>query len=267
MGNSNSHFLESIDKKYPAETSIVLRYRNAFTFGTEEEDSRFKGLLKSTSIREGSRIFFLLKYKGVEIFALDETSLMHTKTLKSIDGCVTTARCKWAGYDRVVLETGGNTGSALTAYGTRSGLETFCFIPRENLYLLNSKFFASPKAHLISVEDPGLVKKSTQLFGKLYGLRPFLKPVGAVRLRDSGDFASWNTCSWKARGSIGSLRRSAPRSAPSGFTGLYGTWGETSAGYPDFWAYSRRRIAQCIEPGRQGGGTCAPSKSTQPPDS
>ena len=170
-GNSNSHFLESIDKKYPAETSIVLRYRNAFTFGTEEEDSRFKGLLESTSIREGSRIFFLLKYKGVEIFALDETSLMHTKTLKSIDGCVTTARCKWAGYDRVVLETGGNTGSALTAYGTRSGLETFCFIPRENLYLLNSKFFASPKAHLISVEDPGLVKKSAQLFGKLYGFR------------------------------------------------------------------------------------------------
>ncbi len=171
MGNSNSQFLKSIDKKYPVETSIVLRYRNAFTFGTEEEDSRFKDLLKGTSIREGARIFFLLKYKGVEIFALDETSLMHTKTLKSIDGCVTTARCKLAGYDRVVLETGGNTGSALTAYGTRSGLETFCFIPGENLPLLNSKFFASPKAHLISVEDPGLVKKSTQLFEKLYGLK------------------------------------------------------------------------------------------------
>jgi len=171
LTNSDSHFLKSIDKKYPAETSIVLRYRNAFTFGTEEEDARFKDLLKSTSIREGARIFFLLKYKGVEIFVLDETSLMHTKTLKSIDGCVTIARCKLAGYHRVVLETGGNTGSALTAYGTRSGLETFCFIPRENLSLLNSKFFKSPKAHLILVEDPGFVKESAHLFEKLYGLK------------------------------------------------------------------------------------------------
>lgn len=171
MTHSNAHFLKSIDRKYPAETSIVLRYRNAFTFGTEEEDARFKDLLKCTSIREGARIFSLLKYKGVEIVVLDETSLMHTNTLKSIDGCVTTARCKLAGYDRVVLETGGNTGAALTAYGTRSGLETFCFIPEENLPLLNSKFFASKKAHLISVEDPGLVKNSTQLFEKLYGLK------------------------------------------------------------------------------------------------
>ena len=113
MTTSSSHFLESIDRKYPAEASIVLRYRNAFTFGTEEEDSRFKDLLKCTSIREGALIFPLLKYKGVEIVALDETSLMHTNTLKSIDGCVTTARCKLAGYDRVVLETGGNTGAAL----------------------------------------------------------------------------------------------------------------------------------------------------------
>ncbi len=176
MASSNSHFLKSIDKKYPAETSIVLRYRNAFTFGAEDEDSRFKDLLKSTSIREGSRIFSLLNYKGVEIFVMDETSLMHTNTLKSIDGCVTTARCKLAGYERVALETGGNTGSALTAYGTRSGLETFCFIPRENLSLLNSKFFASPKAHLISVEDPGLVKKSTHLFEKLYALKHIPEP-------------------------------------------------------------------------------------------
>ena len=171
MTTSSGHFLETIDRKYPAESSIVLRYRNAFTFGTEEEDARFKDLLKTTSIREGARIFSLMNYKGVEIFALDETSLMHTNTLKSIDGCVTTARCKMAGYNRVVLETGGNTGAALTAYGTRAGLETFCFIPQENLPLLNSKFFGSPKAHLISVEEPGMVKKSAQSFERLYGLK------------------------------------------------------------------------------------------------
>lgn len=171
MTNSESPFLQTIDGKYPAEKSIVLRYRNAFTFGTPEEDARFKTLLKRTSIREGSRIFHLLKYKGVEISVMDETSLMHTHTLKSIDGCVTTARCKLAGYGRVVMETGGNTGSALTAYGTRAGLETFCLMPRENLPLLNSKFFASSKAHLISVTEPGMVKESAELFEKRYGLQ------------------------------------------------------------------------------------------------
>ncbi len=177
MINSESSFLASIDSKYSPEQSIVLRYRNAFTFGTEDEDARFKEMLKCTSIREGSRIFFLLKYKGVEIFVMDETSRMHTKTLKSIDGCVTIARCKLAGYERVVLETGGNTGSALTAYGTRVGLETFCFIPEENLHLLNSGFFSSPKGHLISVEEPGMVKKSAQTFGKLYKLKHIPEPA------------------------------------------------------------------------------------------
>jgi threonine synthase len=107
----------------------------------------------------------------VEIYLLDETSLMHTRTLKSIDGCVTIAKCKQAGLERVVLETGGNTGSALTAYGTRAGLETYCFIPHENIGLLDSKFFASPKAHLISVEDPGLVKKATHMFETLFNLK------------------------------------------------------------------------------------------------
>jgi threonine synthase len=160
-----------IDTNYPAEKSVVLRYRNAFTFGAPDEDLRFKDLLTKTSIQEGARIFFLLTYKGVQIHLLDETSLMYTKTLKSIDGCVTTAKCKLAGLEKVVLETGGNTGSALTAYGTRAGLETYCFMPDENLALLNSEFFASPRAHLISVEDPGLVKKATHLFETLFHLK------------------------------------------------------------------------------------------------
>jgi threonine synthase len=168
---SDTNLDKYIDTHYSAEKSVVLRYRNAFTFGAPSEDQRFKELLLETSIQEGARIFFFLKYKGVEIYLLDETSLMYTKTLKSIDGCVTTAKCKLAGLEKVSLETGGNTGSALTAYGTRAGLETYCFIPHENLTLLDSKFFASPKAHLISVEDPGLVKKSTHLFEKLFALK------------------------------------------------------------------------------------------------
>lgn len=159
-----------IDQDVAAEQSIVLRYRHAFVFGEPAIDREFKDLLAAASIREGARIVPLVRYKGVDIWLMDETSLMHTNTLKSIDGCVTTARCKLAGVERVVLETGGNTGSALTAYGTRSGLETYCFVPAENLSLLNSKSFASPRAHLIAVEDPGSVKGAARSFGEMHSL-------------------------------------------------------------------------------------------------
>jgi len=162
----------AIDPKYKTEKSIVLRYRNAFQFGmTVEEDSEYKEWLKRTSIREGARIFPLLIYKGVEIFILDETSLMHTKTLKSIDGCITIAKCKLNGYEKVVFESGGNTGTALTQYGVKAGLETFMFMPEENLFLLNSEIFKSKKAHLFSVEKPGMVKEAAHLLGKLNGLK------------------------------------------------------------------------------------------------
>lgn len=163
---------KAIDPEYQTETSIVLRYRNAFQFGmTAEEDSEYKKWLQRTSIREGARIFPLLTYQGVEIFILDETSCMHTKTLKSIDGCITTARCKLNGYERVVFESGGNTGTALTRYGTRAGLETFMLIPEENLSLLNSQIFGSKKAHLFSVANPNLVKQAARLLGTQNGLR------------------------------------------------------------------------------------------------
>ncbi|MGB7575961.1 MAG: hypothetical protein WBN53_19100 [Thermodesulfobacteriota bacterium] len=168
---------KAIDPEYQAETSIVLRYKNAFQFGiTAGEDSEYKKWLKRTSIREGARIFPLLTYQGVAIFILDETSLMHTKTLKSIDGCITIARCKLNGHERVVFESGGNTGTALTQYGIRAGLETFMLIPEENLPLLNSRIFESKKAHLISVEKPGLVKKAAHLLVKLNGFKQIPEP-------------------------------------------------------------------------------------------
>lgn len=154
-----------VDHSFPAEKSIVLRYMNAFQFASSRnEDAKFKELLLKTSIREGARTFFLTKYKGVDIHVQDETSLMHTRTLKSVDGCVTIAHCLELGYRQVVFESGGNTGTALTAYGTKAGLETFLFLPDENVPLLNSKVFKHPKAHLISVDDPGSVKSAAKLF-------------------------------------------------------------------------------------------------------
>ena len=112
----------TVDPEYTPEMSIVARYRNAFTFGAPEEDARFKDLLLETSLREGARVFPLFPYRGVDIHILDESSLMHTGTLKSIDGCITLAQCKRRGYERVVFESGGNTGTALTEYGHKAGL-------------------------------------------------------------------------------------------------------------------------------------------------
>jgi hypothetical protein len=160
-----------IDPEYSTERSIVARYRNAFTFGSPEEDARFKELLLETSLREGARVFPLCTYQGVDIHILDESTLMHTGTLKSIDGCITMAQCRLRGYERVVFESGGNTGTALTEYGQKAGLETFLFVPEENLGLLDSRVFESDRAHLISVAQPGWVKSAAAKFVGLNGIR------------------------------------------------------------------------------------------------
>jgi len=159
-----------IDTSYAPESSIVLRYRNILKsvyYGKEE----YREYLKQTSIREGARIFYILNYKGVDIYILDETSLMHTKTLKSIDGCVSIAKCLAEGSREVVFESGGNTGTALTEYGQKAGIETFFFIPERNINLLKSKVFESQRAHLIKVEKAEIVKGAALLFAKLNGFR------------------------------------------------------------------------------------------------
>jgi len=164
-------FEHIIDDAYKPEKSIVSRYRHAFTFGTPEEDVAYKKLLQETSLGEGARIFPLLTYRGVDIHILDESSLMHTGTLKSIDGCITISKCRYNRYERVVFESGGNTGTALTEYGQKAGLETFCFVPEENLTLLDSRVFAPDPAHLISVVEPRLVKKAAGLFEGRNGIK------------------------------------------------------------------------------------------------
>jgi threonine synthase len=164
-------FSHCIDSELKSEKSIVLRYMNAIKFcEAHVEDKKFKEWLKKISIREGARIFPLTTYKGVKIHILDETSLMRTNTLKSVDGCVSIAHCKLRGYNRVAFESGGNTGTAFTEYGQRAGLETFLFLPKDNIHLLDSKIFEAENSHLISVEDTGLVKKAANLFCKSNGI-------------------------------------------------------------------------------------------------
>lgn len=159
-----------IDPAFPPETSIVARYRNAFTTGDSAADARFRDLLLETSLREGARVFPLLRYRGVAISVLDESSLMQTGTLKSIDGCFTLAQCKQRGYERVVFESGGNTGMALTEYGRHAGLETFLFVPEDNLSLLDSRAFEAQRSHLIAVADRGGVKQAARSIVGLDGI-------------------------------------------------------------------------------------------------
>ncbi len=172
IAHNRMEFENAIDHNYGPEQSIVLRYRNEVNFEINiDEDLKYKEWLLNTSIREGVKIFPLMIYKDVDISILDETSLMHTNTLKSVDGCITIAKCKFNGYEQVVFESGGNTGSALTQYGINAGLETYLLIPEENLSLLNSNIFKSKKAHLFSVTKPGLVKEAAHLLGELKELK------------------------------------------------------------------------------------------------
>ncbi|HKY60967.1 MAG TPA: hypothetical protein VJP59_08145 [Gemmatimonadota bacterium] len=177
-------FARAIDRRYDTSRSVVLRYRHALCLDPdEEEDTRLKALLERTSISEGLRVFPLLTYRDVEIDVLDETSLMATRTLKSIDGCVTSAQCLLRGHRRVVFESGGNTGTALTVYGTRAGLETFFFLPAENLPLLDGQAFAGRAAHVIAVDDPRQVKPAAGAFAARHGLARI--PVLEWRLQAS----------------------------------------------------------------------------------
>jgi len=171
MKASSADFERWVDTHYDATKSIVLRYRNVVRSGSGTEDAdRSDAWLQRTSIQEGARIVHLLDYRGVALYVLDETSLMHTRSLKSIDGCVTTAKCKALGYDRVIFESGGNTGTALTVYGRNAELETYLVVPEENLGLLNGAHFEPSTAHLYSASDPGLVKPAASVLKEEFGL-------------------------------------------------------------------------------------------------
>ncbi len=164
-------FERLIDDRHTAETSLVRRYLEACGAGQDAQTRAvFHGLLARASVQEGVRLFPLLAHRGVEIHLLDESSLMHTRTFKSIDGCVTAAHCKLAGHEQVVLESGGNSGAALVAYCQRVGVETFCFVPQANLALLNGELFAHPASHLIAVSDRNMVKEATHRFAGQRGL-------------------------------------------------------------------------------------------------
>jgi hypothetical protein len=134
MSASEPSFRPAVDPAWSPEQSIVLRYREAVRFFDDEgKNRRLRDLLQKASIREGVRLSRWTTESDVQLGVLDETSLMHTGSMKAVDGCFTTAMCLLEGHGRVVFESGGNTGRALTAYLERAGVETFLFVPAENL--------------------------------------------------------------------------------------------------------------------------------------
>ena len=164
MSASPRRFGSEIDSRHHAASSAVLRYLNAVTWNeSAANEPPIKEFLARASIAEGLRIVPVADYRGVKIDILDESSLMHTRTLKSIDGCVTAALCKSLGIERIVFESGGNTGTALAAYTQRLGIESFCIVPEDNLPLLDSSIFSSPLLHLIVVEDPASLRELISL--------------------------------------------------------------------------------------------------------
>ena len=171
MSDRPHRFLTAIDSQVAASDSVVMRYRDAVRFEVDEaKDSRIKSLLPRASLQEGLRIAELMRYRGVSIDVLDESSLMASGTLKSIDGCLAAARSLDAELEGCVFESGGNTGSALTLYGGNIELETYFFLPVDNLDLLDSSIFSRPSSHLIAVDDPGQVKPAAHAFAELRDL-------------------------------------------------------------------------------------------------
>jgi threonine synthase len=170
-------FERAIDRACPAERSVVLRYCNACQLWADPLGDVLKPLLAQTSLGEGMRVVPLLAHRGVSIDVLDSTSLMATRTHKSVDGCVTTAHCLLAGYRHIVFESGGNTGAALTRYASRAGIETFLFLPAENLPLLDRATFSGPNVHVIAVENAAEVKVAAGAFAAREGI-PRVPEVG-----------------------------------------------------------------------------------------
>jgi threonine synthase len=163
-------FERAIDRGCPADRSVVLRYRKACRLWDGPATDALEPLLPRTSLGEGMRVVPLFVHRGVTVDVLDSTSLMATHTHKSVDGCVTTAHCLRAGYSRIVFESGGNTGAALTRYASRAGIETFLFLPAENLTLLDAGTFAAPGVHVVAVESAADVKPAAAAFAKREGI-------------------------------------------------------------------------------------------------
>ncbi|MBW2276811.1 MAG: pyridoxal-phosphate dependent enzyme [Deltaproteobacteria bacterium] len=169
-----------LDRDVAAQHSVIRRYAPALYHGWLDDD-----VVTSCSRREGLRLLELASVSGVRIYLLDESSCMTTGTYKSLDGCVTTSASLQSGARQLVFSSGANTGSALTAYANRVGIETFFFCPASTLHKVDARLLAPEQAHFIAVEGPDArVKEAASHFAEAIGAP--LVPTVEWRLAAAG---------------------------------------------------------------------------------
>ena len=155
-----------VDPAFAPGESLILRYHRAIGFDELGRDD-----YRRVSLREGARILEFLEYKGVRIYLDDESTLMASGTFKSLEACFTMALCRKRGYRAAAFSSGANLGAALSLYGRTAGVETFFFHPDATSWKLDDAFFASPAAHVVSVDKPEReVKRAALLFAEMSGI-------------------------------------------------------------------------------------------------
>lgn len=112
------------------EKSILLRY------GANISEIPY-ARLQQVSIAEGARILDLGTYQDVRIHVLDLSSLSTTGTFKDLLAALTIADCVERGVERIMFQSSGNTGNALSVYAHRQGIKTLFLYPKSSNYKIN----------------------------------------------------------------------------------------------------------------------------------
>lgn len=167
-----------------SEYSVVLRYHEVMNGLVSNET------LRKTSIREGVRIVPLDAYKGVNIFLLDESSMMHSGTYKSVDGCVVSAICLEKGIKDIICSSGANTGTALSLYCMNNDIGVYFFHPRNTLYKIDKRLKLKGNNRIISVEGGDQkVKRIAKEFSENTGIP--MMPTKELRVGNTKLFGKY----------------------------------------------------------------------------
>jgi len=153
-----------------------------------EED----GYINRVSIREQVRLLPPLRWHGVAITILDESSFMHTGSFKALTALHCVADCLRQGIREISFTSGANTGMALAAYANRLGIKTHFFLPTSNIWKLDRRYVGDPLSRVYAVTDPTTVKEVCQGFAAKTGipLMPKLEHHRAAALRRGACIAS-----------------------------------------------------------------------------
>jgi threonine synthase len=156
----NTDIRNILDEKYRPEDSVILRYHPSGLSRLTEQD------LLRVHISEGEKIFHLMRYRGIPIYILDETTLTETNTFEALLASVAIAHVKKSGRKKVIFSSGGNLGTALAAYAQNAGIDAYSFNPVENVNLLDGTVFRKKGVSLIGVRESQRIREIILAFRK-----------------------------------------------------------------------------------------------------